>query len=161
MVTSSKTFKTLPEGKGKRVAIVVARFHEAIAEQLLTGAKQALVESHVSEQDIEVFSVAGAFELPLVLQALANCEYYHAAVALGAVIRGETPHFDYVAGEAARGIREVMLKTGLPIGFGVLTTDTEAQAASRAGGAHGNKGFEAARAALEVTQLLEKIEKKR
>lgn len=137
----------------------MACFHEVIGKKLLSGAREALTKAGVAKEDIDVFEVAGAFELPLTLQAVANTEHYHAAVALGAVIRGETPHFDYVAAEAAQGIREVMLKTGLPIGFGLLTTENEKQALARAGGSHGNKGFDAALAALEVANLLERIAK--
>jgi 6,7-dimethyl-8-ribityllumazine synthase len=112
----------------------------------------------VADENIAIFEVPGAFELPLLLQALANTENFEAAVALGVVIRGETSHFDYVAGEASAGIREVMLKTGLPIGFGLLTTENEEQAEARAGGKVGNKGYDAAVVALEMATLLESIE---
>ncbi len=140
--------------------MVVARFHEEITDRLLAGAREAAEACGIAPENIETFDVAGAFELPLVLQAIANTELYAAAVAIGAVIRGETSHFDYVAGESARGITDVMLKTGLPIGLGLLTTDNEKQARERAGGSHGNKGYEAVIAALEVAALLATIEKK-
>lgn len=148
----------MPEGTGKRVAVVVSRFNPDICEQLLQGSLEALQQAGVAETDIAVFRVPGAFELPLILQAIANTENYDAAVALGVVIRGETAHFDFVAGEAARGISDVMLKTGLPIGFGLLTTETEEQARERAGGRLGNKGHEAALVALEMAESLHEID---
>ncbi len=140
------------------MAIVASRYNEDICERLLKGALDALKQCGVAEENIKVFRVPGAFELPLVLQAVANTESYDAAVALGVVIRGETSHYDYVAGEAAKGVREVMLKTGLPVGFGLLTTENEEQALARAGGVHGNKGHEAAVVALEMVTLLKEIE---
>ncbi len=161
MVTSSpKSKQSLPSGAGKKIAVVVSRFNESICEQLLQGAREALNECGVAAEDIEVYRVPGAFELPLAVQALANREEYDAAVALGVVIRGETSHYDFVAGEASRGIQDVILKTGLPTGFGLLTTENVEQAEARAGGVHGNKGYDAAVVALEMTALLDAIEKK-
>lgn len=157
MATSFRISRPLPTGQGLRVAIVVAEFHTELSTELLKGAEQALRDCHVTKEDIQIFRVAGSFELPLVLQAVANRELFDAAVALGVVIRGETPHFDYVAGEATRGIMDVMLKTGLPIGLGVLTTDNEKQARARAGGERGNKGYDAALAALEVAHVFKDI----
>lgn len=166
MVTSSQNSKASSQrsdlqGEGRRIAVVASRFNETITKSLLEGALDALKEAGLNEQDILVQWVPGAFELPLALQAIANTEKFDAAVALGAVIRGETSHFDFVAGEASRGIQDVMLKTGLPIGFGLLTTETVEQAEARAGGSLGNKGFEAAQVALEMVQELEGIDRSR
>ena len=139
------------DARGLRFAVVVARFNSAITEKLRQGAEEALKKSHA--QHFDVFHVPGAFELPLAAKMLANTHRYHGVVALGAVIRGGTPHFDYVAGECARGLQEASLETGIPIAFGVLTTDTLAQAESRAGGADGNKGFDAAMTAIEMARF--------
>jgi 6,7-dimethyl-8-ribityllumazine synthase len=139
------------------VGIVLARFNEAVTSRLLAGAVQALGEHGVADDAIDVATVAGAFELPLCAQRLAATGRYDALVALGAVIRGETPHFDYVAGEAAAGVSRVALAHDLPIAFGVLTTDTMEQALARAGGEHGNKGFDAAVTALEMVALLQRV----
>ena len=133
-----------------RVLIVEARFYGEIADEMLAGASEAL-QAYGAEYD--VISVPGAFELPLAAKLLANTHRYHGVIALGAVIRGGTPHFDYVAGEAARGLQEAALETGIPVAFGVLTTDTLEQAESRAGGADGNKGFDAAMTAIEMARL--------
>lgn len=133
---------------GCRFAIAVSRFNPEITAGLLAGAREALTEADVPADDVTVVRVPGAFELPLAAKKLAG--RYQAIVALGAVIRGDTPHFDYVAGECARGIQQVMLETGVPVVFGVLTTDTLEQAQARAGGAHGNKGYDAAMTALEM-----------
>jgi 6,7-dimethyl-8-ribityllumazine synthase len=135
--------------KGLRVAIVVARYNEAITRKLLEGALKALEEA--AAESVDVFDVPGAFELPLATKKLAP--EFHAIVALGAVIRGDTPHFDYVAGECARGIQQVMLETGVAIAFGVLTTDTLEQAQARTGGALGNKGYDAAMTAIEMARF--------
>ncbi len=162
MVTSSpKSDQELPSGAGRRIAVVASRFHGDICQRLLDGALAALEQCGVEAGDIVVFRVPGAFELPLTLQSLANIEKFDAAVALGVVIRGETSHYDYVAGEASKGIREVMLTTGMPIGFGLLTTESEEQAAARAGGSAGNKGFEAACVALEMATVLDEVAKHR
>jgi 6,7-dimethyl-8-ribityllumazine synthase len=131
------------DASGLRFAILVARFNSMITEKLLEGAREALVKAQV-----DVFRVPGAFELPLAAKMLANTHRYHGIIALGAVIRGDTPHFDYVAGEAARGLQNVALETGIPVSFGVLTTDTLAQAESRT-----NKGFDAAMTAIEMAHF--------
>lgn len=135
--------------RGLKVAVVVARFNEAITGKLLEGAKQALTDAQADTTD--VFFVPGAYELPFAAKKLAP--KYHAIVALGAVVRGDTPHFDYVAGECARGIQQVMLETGVPVAFGVLTTDTYEQASDRAGGKLGNKGYDAAMTVVEMAQF--------
>ena len=132
-------------------AIVVARFNGAITERLLEGAREALSKAGAKSQ--QVFYVPGAYELPFAAKKLAQRGGYHAIIALGAVIRGETPHFEYVAGEAARGLQQAALETGVPIAFGVLTTDTFEQAQARAGGAAGNKGFDAAMTAIEMARF--------
>ena len=134
---------------GLKIAIVVARFNESITGKLLEGAQAALKDAGADQVDI--FHVPGAFELPFAAKKLAA--KYAAVVALGAVIRGGTPHFDYVAGECARGIMQVALETGVPVAFGVLTTATPEQAAERAGGALGNKGYDAAMTAVEMARF--------
>jgi 6,7-dimethyl-8-ribityllumazine synthase len=146
-------------GKGMRVAIVVARFNQHITGELLTGAHRALLKAEVAAEDVTVAWVPGAFELPLVAKHLAGSGCCDAVVCLGAVIRGDTPHFEYVAGEAARGLQEVALATGIPIVFGVLTTDTLQQALDRVGGSEGHKGEEAASTALEMIELLRRLSK--
>jgi len=141
------------DGSGLRVAVVTARWNDFICSKLEEGALEALLAAGVAEADVETFKVPGAFELPLGARAAADTGRFDAIVCLGAVIRGETPHFDFVAGEAARGIMDVSLKSGIPIGFGVITADNEEQARDRAGGPAGNKGAEAAEAALEMALL--------
>ena len=134
-----------------RLAIVVARFNSGITEKLLAGAREALEKARSAAPD--VFYVPGSFELPLAAKMLIHTHRYHAIIALGAVIRGGTPHFDYVAGETARGLQQVAIETGIPVSFGVLTTDTLADAESRAGGNNGNKGFDAAMTAIEMARF--------
>ena len=141
-------------GAGRKLGIVVARFNSFISEKLLEGAIDALVRSGVDSNDIEVARVPGAFEIPLAAQRMARSGKYDAVICLGAVIRGATPHFDYVAGEVAKGTAQVMLDAGLPVLFGVLTTETIEQAIERAGSKAGNKGAEVAIAALEMINLL-------
>ena len=141
-------------GAGRKLGIVVARFNSFISEKLLEGAMDALVRSGVDSGDIEVARVPGAFEIPLVTQRMARSGRYDAVICLGAVIRGATPHFDFVAGEVAKGTAQVMLDTGVPVLFGVLTTETIEQAIERAGSKAGNKGSEVAVAALEMINLL-------
>lgn len=143
-----------PGGEGLRIAVVLARFNQSVTDRLLAGALEALAQHGVASDAIDVATVPGAFELPLCAQRLAATGRYDAIVCLGAVIRGETPHFEYVAGEAAQGIGEVSRRQDLPIAFGVLTTDTIEQALARAGGERGNKGFEAVVTALEMVQML-------
>jgi len=141
-------------GDGRRVGVVVSRFNGAIGDQLLAGALRALAKAGVAERDTVVVSVPGALESPLALQRLAQAGDFDALVALGAVIRGETYHFEIVANESAAGVAGVQLEFGIPIGNGILTTDTEAQALTRAD----TKGFEAAQAALELANLLDAID---
>jgi 6,7-dimethyl-8-ribityllumazine synthase len=136
---------------GLNFAILVARFNSPITEKLLSGAREALTKA--GAKSLEVFYVPGAFELPFAAKKLAERGDFDAIVALGAVIRGDTPHFDYVAAEAARGLQQAALETGVPIAFGVLTTDNREQAEARAGGAAGNKGFDAAMTAVEMARF--------
>ncbi|MDP9374747.1 MAG: 6,7-dimethyl-8-ribityllumazine synthase [Chloroflexota bacterium] len=143
--------------RGRRFAIVVSRFNELIGRQLLTGALDALRRHGVTDDRIAVAWVPGAFEIPLVAKRLAGAGQHDAVVCLGAVIRGATPHFDYVAGGVASGIAGASLETGVPIIFGVLTTDTIEQAIERAGTKAGNKGADAALSALEMTNVLAAI----
>lgn len=140
-----------------RVAIVAARFNAPIVEALLEGCRERLEALGISANRIAVEHVPGAFELPLAAAALAETGRYAAIICLGAVIRGETPHFDYVAGEAARGIQDTALRCRLPVIFGVLTTNTEQQARDRIGGPHGHAGRRAAEAALEMIALLHRV----
>lgn len=142
-------------GKGLRIGIVASRFNGGITGKLLHGAERTLRSRRVSR--IETVWVPGAFEIPLALQALAVTKRFDALIALGAVIRGETPHFDYVAKGATEGVLRVSLDCGIPIAFGVLTTDNIRQAMDRAGGKHGNKGSESALVAIEMAQLLKGI----
>ena len=142
------------QGTGRKIGIVVARFNSFIAEKLLEGAIDSLVRSGVASEGISVARVPGAFEIPLVAQKMARSGKYDAVICLGAVIRGATPHFDYVAGEVAKGTAQVMLDTGVPVLFGVLTTETIEQAIERAGTKAGNKGSDVAIAALEMANLL-------
>ena len=142
------------KGDGKKLGIVVARFNSFLSERLLEGAIDALVRSGVESDDIDVARVPGAFEIPLVTQKMAKSGKYDAVICLGVVIRGATPHFDFVAGEVAKGSAHVMLDTGVPVLFGVLTTETIEQAIERAGSKAGNKGSEVAVAALEMINLI-------
>lgn len=153
-----RTIEGLLTGRGRRIGIVVARFNEFISGKLLDGARDGLVRHEVAEDDIEVAWVPGSFEIPLIAQRMARSGRYDAVICLGAVIRGATPHFDYVAAEASKGIANVALATGVPVIFGVLTTDTIEQAIERAGTKAGNKGFDAALTALEMANLLGQIE---
>jgi 6,7-dimethyl-8-ribityllumazine synthase len=148
-----------PSGEGLRIGIALARFNRAVTDRLLSGALDALTAHGVADDAIDVASVPGAFELPLCAQRLATSGRYDALVCLGAVVRGETPHFDFVSGEAATGIGAVARRHDLPIAFGVLTTDTMAQALARAGGEAGNKGYDAALTALEMVQLFRALQK--
>lgn len=154
-----RTHEGTMEVRGRRFAVAVSRFNDLVTSRLLEGALTAFRRHGVAEDDLEVAWTPGAFELPLVAQRLATSRQFDAVVCLGAVIRGETPHFDYVAGECARGVQQVTLETGVPCIFGVLTTDTLEQALDRAGGKHGNKGWEAAIAAMEMAGLLDSLPK--
>lgn len=141
-------------GKGKKIGIIVARFNSFISEKLLEGAVDSLVRSGVVTEDIDVARVPGAFEIPLVAQRMAKSGKYDAVITLGVVIRGATPHFDFVANEVAKGSAQVMLDADIPVLFGVLTTETIEQAIERAGSKAGNKGSEVAVAALEMINLM-------
>lgn len=143
--------------RGARFGIVLARFNHFVGDRLLEGALDALTRHGVDQAAIEVVRVPGAFEMPLALQAMAESKKYDALIALGAVIRGATPHFEYVASECARGVSAVQSKYGLPVAFGVLTVDTIEQAIERAGTKAGNKGAEAAVTAIEMINLLKKL----
>jgi 6,7-dimethyl-8-ribityllumazine synthase len=149
-----RSYEGVFDGQGLRVAVVAARFNESISQRLLEGAVDCLRRQGVADEDISIARVPGAFELPLAAQRLARSGEIDAVVCVGAVIRGATPHFEYVATQAASGITAATLSTGVPITFGVLTTDDRDQADERAGGKLGNKGFEAAQAALEMANLL-------
>ena len=151
-------FTAEPRGAGRRIAIVASRFNEPVVQQLVDGCLRALLSQGAALEDVDVVWVPGAWELPAVARFLVEGERYDAVVALGAVIRGETPHFDYVAGECARGLQQLVLEYGTPIAFGVLTTDTEEQAFARAGGPKGNKGADAAMAALEMADLFDRLD---
>ena len=145
------------QGKGRKIGIVVARFNSFISERLLEGAIDSLVRSGVATEDIVVARVPGAYEIPLVAQRMARSGRHEAIICLGAVIRGATPHFDYVAGEVAKGTAQVMLDTSIPVLFGVLTTETIEQAIERAGTKAGNEGSDVAIAALEMINLLDAV----
>jgi len=142
------------QAAGLRFAIVVSRFNSFITERLLAGALDALTRTGCNPETIDVIKVPGSWEIPLAAGELAKQRRYDAIVCLSAIIRGETPHFDYVAGEAAKGVAHIAAETGVPVAFGVLTTNTLEQAIDRAGGKSGNKGFDAAMTAVEMANLL-------
>ena len=156
----AKSFEGNLVGTGKTFGIVVSRFNSFITKRLLEGAQDCLVRHGTKENDIDVYWVPGACEIPITAMRLAKASKYSGIICLGAVIRGETPHFDYVSNEAARGITEVGLETGMPTIYGVIATDTLEQAIDRAGARGGNKGAEAALAALEMVNLFGKIKNK-
>jgi 6,7-dimethyl-8-ribityllumazine synthase len=151
-------FSGEPAGQHRRVAVVASRFNHVIVEKLVDGALDALVRHGVAADDVDVVWVPGAWELPIAARRLLSSERYDALVALGAVIRGDTPHFDFVAGEASRGLATASVEYDTPIGFGLLTCDNDEQAQARAGGAHGNKGWDAALAALEMADLFGRLD---
>jgi 6,7-dimethyl-8-ribityllumazine synthase len=153
------TYEGKLRGDGLRVAILCARFNDFITDRLLAGARDGLVRHGVDEASITVVWVPGAFELPLVAKRLASSGEYDAIITLGAVIRGATGHYEHVAGQAASGVARASLDTGVPVVFGVLTTDTIEQAIERAGTKAGNKGFEAASTAIELADLLRQLPK--
>ena len=144
--------------EGKKFALIVSRFNDFITEKLLSGALDALLRNGAADQDIEVVRVPGAFEIPLLAKKMANTKRFHAVIGLGAVIRGSTPHFDYVSAEVSKGIATVSLEAEVPVIFGVITTDTIEQAIERAGTKAGNKGWSAAMDAVEMANLFEIIE---
>ena len=151
------TFQGELQGAGLRVALVVSRFNEPVTTRLLAGARSALERHGVREEDVDVAWVPGAFELPLAARRLAESRRYDAVACLGAIIRGETPHSDYIAAETARGIGQVAQDTGVPIVFGVLTPNTLEQALERAGGKMGDKGYDAAVSAIEMATLMQRL----
>lgn len=144
-------------GQGLKFGIVVSRFNDFITRKLLEGAKDALLRHGVAEENIDVAWVPGSFEIPLIAKQLTQTQKYNAVICLGTVIRGATPHFEYIAAEVAKGVAKVGLDSGLPVIFGVITADTLEQAVERAGTKMGNKGFEAAVYAIEMANLMKSI----
>jgi len=153
----SKFFEGVLLGKGLKFGVVVSRFNEFITKKLLDGAQDALLRHGVNEEDVDIAWVPGSFEIPLVAKKLAQTKRYDAVICLGAVVRGATPHFEYIAAEVTKGIAKVGLETGLPVSYGVITADTLEQAIERAGTKAGNKGFDAAVDAIEMVNLLKNI----
>jgi 6,7-dimethyl-8-ribityllumazine synthase len=153
----SKRFEGMLLGKGLKFGVVVSRFNEFFSQKLLEGAQDALLRHGVSDDDIEIAWTPGSFEIPLIAQKLAQTKKYDAIICLGAVIRGGTPHFEYIAAEVTKGIAQVNLSTGVPIIYGVITTDTLEQAVERSGTKAGNKGFDAAVSAIEMANLVKSI----
>ncbi len=142
---------------GLRLAVVVSRFNSFVTDKLREGALKAIAQAGATIEQEDVIGIPGAWEFPVTVHALASSGHYDAIICLGAVIRGDTPHFDYVAGEAARGIADATAVTGVPMAFGILTTNTVEQAKDRAGGKHGNKGYDAAMTAIEMALLLKRL----
>jgi len=154
----SKLFEGSLIGEGLKIGMVVSRFNEFITRKLLEGAQDALVRHGVTQENIDIAWVPGSFEIPLVASKLAQTKRYDAVICLGAVIRGGTPHFEYIASEVTKGIAKVGLETGLPITYGIITADTLEQAIERAGTKAGNRGFDAAVDAIEMANLLKNID---
>jgi 6,7-dimethyl-8-ribityllumazine synthase len=152
-----KVHQGLLKAEGFRFAIVVSRWNDFLTARLTEGALDALERLGAEEKSVEIFKVPGSFEIPLTAQKIAESTNFDAIICLGAVIRGQTPHFDYVAGEAAKGIGQVGIKTGIPVLFGIVTADTLEQAIDRAGVKAGNKGFEAAMSAIELVNLYKEM----
>lgn len=152
-----KTFEGNFQGSNLKIAIIAARFNEFFTSKLLSGAKDALARHGVNVDDIDIVWVPGSYEIPIAAQKVARTKKYDGIICLGAIIRGSTPHFDYVSAETAKGIAKVSLDESVPISFGVLTTDTLEQAIERSGTKAGNKGFEAAQGILEMVNLLKTI----
>jgi len=155
----SDTLQGHLEGKGIRVAIVVSRFNELVTGRLLAGAQDCLERHGCSDKDLTIVRVPGSWELPLAANRLAVTKRFDAIVALGALVRGETPHFDFLAAQVARGIAEVGMRSGIPVIFGVLTTETVEQALDRAGAKTGNKGWDAAMSAIEMVNLFRGLDR--
>jgi 6,7-dimethyl-8-ribityllumazine synthase len=151
-------FNGVPNGDGRRYAVLASRFNNTITSKLADGAMEALVRHGAASEDVDLVWVPGAWELPFAARRLAATERYNAIVVVGAVIRGDTPHFDYICNEASRGLADASSEYEIPIGFGLLTTDNMQQAEARAGGEHGNKGWDAAIAALEMSDLFERLD---
>ena len=154
MTDKGRVFEGFLSGEGLRIGIVVSRFNDFIGSKLLSGAQDCLTRHGVEAGQVDVAWVPGAMEIPVVALEMAKSGRYEAVICLGAVIRGSTPHFDYVAAEVAKGVAHVQLNTGVPVTFGVLTTDTIEQAVERAGTKSGNKGWDAAQSALEMANLM-------
>ncbi|MGA3085367.1 MAG: 6,7-dimethyl-8-ribityllumazine synthase [Thermodesulfobacteriota bacterium] len=154
----ARVFEGKLQAEGMKFAIVVSRFNDFIGEHLVGGALDALHRNGAREKDVAVFKVPGAFEIPLVAKQLALQKKYDAIICLGAVIRGATPHFEYVSAEVSKGIANASLETGIPMAFGVITTDTLEQAIERAGAKAGNKGWSSAIAAIEMVDLFKQIQ---
>ncbi|MBA7710347.1 6,7-dimethyl-8-ribityllumazine synthase [subsurface metagenome] len=153
----SKPFEGMLLGKGLKFGLVASRFNEFITKKLVEGAQDALLRHGVNEEDIEVAWVPGSFEIPLIAKKLAQTKRYDAVICLGAVVRGGTPHFEYIAAEVSKGVAKVGLETGLPVIYGVITADTLEQAIERAGTKEGNEGFRAAVSAIEMANLVKSI----
>jgi 6,7-dimethyl-8-ribityllumazine synthase len=153
----SKTFEGNLLGEGLKFGLVVSRFNEFFSKKLLEGAQDALLRHGVKEADIEIAWTPGSFEIPIIAQKLAQTKKYNAIICLGAVIRGDTPHFDYIAAEVTKGIAKVNMDTGVPVIYGVITTDSLEQAVERSGSKAGNKGFSAAVSAIEMANLVKTI----
>ena len=152
-----KLFEGALLGKGLKFGVVVSRFNEFVTGKLLEGAKDALLRHGVDDEDVDIAWVPGSFEIPLVAKSLAQSKRYDAVICLGAVIRGATPHFEYVAAEVAKGIASVSLETGLPVTYGIVTADNLEQAIERAGTKSGNRGFDAAVNAIEMANLVKGV----
>ncbi len=152
-----KVFEGQLDARGLRFALIASRFNSFVTERLLAGALDALQRTGAAESDIEIVRVPGSWEMPAAAAVLARQQRFDAIICLGAVIRGETPHFDYIAAEAAKGLAQVSMETGVPVAFGVLTTNTLEQAIDRAGAKGGNKGYEAAMTAVEMANLLRSL----
>lgn len=153
----SKSYEGNLLGKGLKFGLVVSRFNEFFSKKLLEGAQDALLRHGVNETDIEIAWTPGSFEIPLIAQKMAQSKKYNAVICLGAVIRGGTPHFDYIAAEVTKGIAKINMDTGVPVIYGVITTDTLEQAIERSGTKSGNKGFDAAVSAIEMANLVKAL----
>ena len=153
----SKQYEGMLLGKGLKFGVVISRFNEFFSQKMLEGARDALLRHGVNEDDIEQAWTPGSFEIPLIAQKMAETKKYDAVICLGAVIRGSTPHFDYIAAEAAKGIARVSLDTGVPVIYGIITTDTLEQAIERSGSKVGNKGYNAAVSAIEMANLVKSL----
>ncbi len=156
-MNKNRCFEGMLLGKGLRFGVVISRFNEFITQKLLEGAQDALLRHGVNETDIDIAWVPGSFEIPVIAKKLVQSKKYDAVICLGTVVRGGTPHFDYIATEVTKGIAQVGLEAGLPVVYGIITADTLEQAIERAGTKMGNIGFEAARNAIEMANLLKSI----
>lgn len=152
-----KTIEGQLQARGLKFCLVASRFNDFVVDKLISGAKDYLLRHGAMQEDLQLVRVPGAFEMPLVVKRLCLNKDFHGLICLGAVIRGATPHFEYVAAEVSKGLAQVALETGVPVGFGILTTDTLEQAIERAGSKSGNKGAEAAQAVLETVQILKQV----